>query len=119
MKSSLETIRTESLLGITMAIDCGELPELACLCDENTRRIYETMLQRFTAYERYLIFRKYCACRAPAPQPTVSATPAVHVPEPVQAQPSPAPAPAETGQPVACPESPPPAGTYTGAVANA
>jgi hypothetical protein len=68
---TLDTLRTGGFTELLIAIDCGGLQQLSCLCDERVREAAALIQSRFSTRERNILWKKICASCGPQRGPNV------------------------------------------------
>jgi len=118
-QETLDQIRSGSLTELLVAIDCGELTELTCLCDESIRSAAAIIASRFSIREQLVLFRKLCsACVATTPTAPTGGTTPIGTTRPVPPLSKPAePIPLPIPKP-GCSTALPPANSATGGTSS-
>lgn len=112
---NIEELRGASFQELIVAMDCGELAWMACLCDPAIREAAVVLYNKLSAKERAVFWKRMCFCAAPTAPQTTPTTPVSFPVPPQQPPPLAQPAPQEPSSPVQdCPQGVPAPGTFTG-----
>jgi len=107
-KASADLLSSASFVDAYLAIKCGLVSGLDCLCDPYVMQSARHLIERFNAEERDILLRSLCGCVVRPVQETVVPTLASTEAEPTQ------PVPVVHTEPIAsCPDGLPKVGTYT------
>jgi len=121
-RATLTLLSEGEAVDVLLAINCGELTGLECLCSLFVRRAHELLMDRFSLSQRDLLFRKMCGCGIspaaitvpPVPAPTSYVIPVINQ---STTAPTTAPSTLVTEEPAAptaaCSTSLPASGSYT------
>jgi len=107
-KASADLLSSASFVDAYLAIKCGLISGLDCLCDPYIMQSARHLIERFNADEREILLRSMCGCAVrPAPD-VITPTPVIDEVEPITPPPMVHVEPADT-----CSDGLPKAGTYT------
>jgi hypothetical protein len=108
---TMDMLRVGGLTELLIAIDCGQLKDLACLCDERVREAASLLQSRFSTRERNILWKRICATCGPTRIPNTTTGTTVPIgttttPPPAASKPVPTP-PASKPAPDCLPGLPP------------
>jgi hypothetical protein len=114
--TGLKVLADGDFLSVILAIRCGQITNISCLCDADVREAHH-LIDRFSLSEKEAIWRELCGCMPvikPTPAPTITPTsmPTLSIPSTPTTTPT-ATVPASTTSAATCSDTTPAQGSYS------